>query len=141
MDVERAEERGGKVEDVIDGTGVEKGKPKSSELEISNKVEDNIEEVSDCTGVGVMKEEVDLISISQDSPVHPVKHRQVKLSPNSSAIQLPLLHSTKSQTDISGLGVGLANLKLAVSTFTSQNNPVQPGKHSHVTIPLSRLIH
>lgn len=62
----------------------------------------------------------------------------MKLSPNSSVTQLPLLHSTRSQIDIDGLGVGV---KDSVSNFTSQNNPVQPRKQLHVTISLSRLIH
>ena len=56
-------------------------------------------------------------------------------------MQLPLLHSTGSQIDIDGLGVGVRNVKDSVSNFTSQTNPVQPGKQSHVTISLSRLIH
>ena len=75
MDVERTEERGGKAEEVTESTGVEKGKIKSSELEISNKNDDNnIDEDSDCTRVGAMKEEGKIINTSQNSPVHPAKH-------------------------------------------------------------------
>ena len=46
-----------------------------------------------------------------------------------------------SQMDINGLGVGVRKVKDSVSNFTSQNNPVQPGKQLQVTVSLSRLIH
>ena len=65
----------------------------------------------------------------------------MKFSPNSSVTQLPLLHSTRSQIDIDGLGVGVRNVKDSVSNLTSQNNPVQPGKQLHATISSSILIH
>lgn len=78
MDVDKLGERGGKAEEVTESTAVEKGKINSSELDISNKDDDNNEEVSvsDCTRVGLMNSEevINCINVSQNSPVHPAKH-------------------------------------------------------------------
>ena len=58
-------------------------------------------------------------AISQNCPVNPMKHWQVKFSPEGSVIQVPLLQSIRSQIDGGGRAI-------------SQNCPVNPGKHSQV---------
>ena len=85
--------------------------------------------------------------MSQSSPVYPASHRQVKFSPKSSAKQVPLLQSTRSQIDRGGLSVGVGvgvtvNAKDVVSSIsTSQNIPVNPAKQSHMIVSFPRSMH
>ena len=59
----------------------------------------------------------------------------MKFSPNSPATQVPLLQSTKSQGDISGVGVGVAMSVMVVDSIgTSQKIPVSPVKQSQMTV-------
>ena len=69
-------------------------------------------------GVGAINV-VDSMGMSQKSPVYPGKHWQVKFISNSSAIQVPLLQSIRSQIDGGGRVI-------------SQNCPVNPVKHWQV---------
>lgn len=107
---------------------VEIGKRTSSKLEVPNITDDNICMLSDVTGLGDTKEEL-ISGKSQNSPVQSGKQTQEKLSPSSSATQLPLLQSTTSQMKKGG-GLGDGD---NISTnddegiATSQNIPVYPG--------------
>ena len=67
----------------------------------------------------------------------------MKFPPNSSATHVPLLQLIKSQILIGGLGLGeiVRTKDDVVSIGTSQNIPVNPGKHSQVTKSLSSSMH
>ena len=83
------------------------------------------------------------IGISQNSPVHPAKHSQVKFTPESIATQLPLLQSIISHTSVGGLGDGVRVRIIDDDDTigTSQNIPVHPRKHSHMTKFPPKSIH
>ena len=111
-----------KGEELKEGVGVRKGTRKLSEVEMTKR---NDEEVR----VGAMRDVLGM-DTSQNSPVNPAKHRQVKLSLKSSATHVPLLQSMRSQICIGGLGDGVGmNIVCDDSTSTSQKSPVYPGKH------------
>ena len=116
---------------VGDGVGrmdVENGPSKASVLETKNIIED--------VGIGIevrsrlMNVEVSS-GISQNSPVHPVKHSQVKFAPRSRGTQLPLLQSVTSHMfmSVGGLGEGerVSTMDEDKTMGTSQNIPVHPG--------------
>ena len=67
--------------------------------------------------------------MSQNSPVHSGKQLQVKFSPKSRDMQLPLLQSTLSHIDGGGeLGEGeTVSIIDDENNGMSQNLPVQPG--------------
>ena len=72
--------------------------------------------------------------ISQNSPVQPTKHSQVKFAPKSSAKHVPLLQLINSQNVGEGLGVWVGpmlSIKEGDGIGMLQNIPVHPGKHSH----------
>ena len=117
---------GVKSEKLREGVGVRKGTRRLSELEMTKRNDEKVEIGSDLVGVRVMKDELG-ISISQNSPVNPTKHWQVKFSPKSSVTQVPLLQSIRSQI----LGCGRS---------VSQNCPVNPEKHSHLNISLGMSV-
>ena len=82
--------------------------------------------------------------ISQNSPVNPTKHWQAKFSPEGSVTQIPLLQSIRSQILGGGLGEGVGlrlRIKLDDAIGMSQNIPVKPGKHSHMTRSSPRSMH
>lgn len=124
---------------ILEGEGEEKGMSTLSELATRNCIEDE-------EGIGVTEDDK-IKGTSQNSPVNPAKHWQVKIPPNSSAIDahVPLLQSINSQISMGGLGLGeTVRMKddVIVSTIgTSQNKPVNPGKHSQVTKSPSSSIH
>ena len=114
-----------KGEELKEGVGVRNGTRRLSELETTKRNEEGMEIGLDITvGVEVMRGVLGM-DRSQNSPVNPAKHWQVKLSPKSSATHVPLLQSTMSQICIGGLGVGVGtNIKDSIGT--SQNSPVYP---------------
>ena len=124
---------------ILEGEGEEKGISRLSELGTRNCIEDE-------EGTGVTEDDK-IKGTSQNSPVNPAKHWQVKFPPNSSAIDLhvPLLQSIISQISMGGLGLGetvRTKDDVTVSTIgTSQNMPVNPGKHSQVSKSPSSSIH
>ena len=67
----------------------------------------------------------------------------MKFSPNSSATHVPLLQSTKSQTEMGEVGVGVTVKAKEVDSMisTSQNIPVNPTKQSHMTVSFPRSMH
>ena len=82
-----------KSEELREGVEVRKGTRRLSELETTKRNDEKVEIGSDLVGIGAMKDELG-ISISQNSPVNPAKHWQVKFSPEPSVTQVPLLQST-----------------------------------------------
>ena len=122
---------------MLGGMEVEKGASKLSELETKK----NMDEDGDMDDRdGPRRDDVSR-GMSQKSPVHPAKHSQVKLSPKSRVMHVPLLQSTRSQMGIGGLGEGVMVRAMEEedgTRGTSQNIPVYPGSHSHMGSSLSR---
>ena len=108
---------------IIEGAGEEKGTSKLSELGMRNCIEDD--------GKTNGMEEDKTSGTSQNSPVYPAKHWQVKFSPSPSATQVPLLQSIELQISIGGLGLGeTVGMKVEeVVKRISQNSPVYPVVH------------
>ena len=124
---------------ILEGDGKEKGISRLSELGTRNCSEDE-------EGIGVTEDDK-ITGTSQNSPVNPTKHWQMKFPSGSSAIDIhvPLLQSITSQISIRGLGlretVRTKDDVIVSIIGISQNMPVKPGKHSQVTKSPSSSIH